>query len=790
MTEAKIGRFRPLWASLGLVAATLMALVPGALFRGETFYLHDLRAYHRPLRALLLRLGSGPTGLPLWNPFTGSGQPYAANPAHQLFHPLTALFFFLPFETAFRLQILLPILGTLGAMYFLLRTIGRSRAAALFGAMSWGLGGYVLSATMLLPTLFAVAPLPATLAFAIRFLRSGRRKDGAMLAAFFALECLVGEPVVLLATLLLLSACLAKEIRRPATQVEPARKRRRWLPVLETCAVLFLGAAIAAPVLLPAARLAKKTTRGEGIPRAESDLWSFPPVRAAEILSPHALGHADDEGGPYWGASLYRRLHRPYFLSLYPGLLAGVLALVAFVRRPRRLLPWIVAGGGGFLLACGENFPILHLSRAVIPFLGSIRFPEKFIVVPVLALAVAASDGFDQILFSRPPRPGANFRIRQGRSASSLTHLALRFLALAGALSAVAWWVSIASPGPLELARTAVGGGSPAFPIALRDAALAGAVAASGLLGLWFLRRGASGRQVVPVLLIFAADLVVAGRPLVRTIRPETLDRPPPFFESILDRPMPGPLFHAAAWSRRSQGKKELAEPPIPLQWGIPTTLEHDFDTTQLVWTRHAVELFWKAADADPALIEPLLQRRGVFAVLSFGAAGAPGVETVHLRILPRTRPFAFFVERVGRIAGEDGWLAAVRALQSDVTSTAIVDEHEPVPSFQTPSPGTVIALQSLPDRISLETEVTGPENGFLALNQTWDDGWSVRIDGHTGRLARTCISLSGIVVPPGRHRIELLYDDPSIRFGLALGVFGLVLTGAWFFSGSFLQRR
>src|SRR5262249_21173461 len=106
---------------LALPFAALSALFPRAVWRGESFWVSDLGAFHRPIRSLLIRLAHESGGLPLWNPYLALGQPYAANPHYAVFHPTTALFFLLPLETAFRWQVMLPLLRALFAMVFFLR---------------------------------------------------------------------------------------------------------------------------------------------------------------------------------------------------------------------------------------------------------------------------------------------------------------------------------------------------------------------------------------------------------------------------------------------------------------------------------------------------------------------------------------------------------------------------------------------------------------------------------------------------------------------------------------------
>jgi hypothetical protein len=126
-----------------LLASTVVVLCWRVLFLGEVFCQGDLSGYYRPAKSLISSLARASGGVPVWNPFFGSGQPFAGNPEHEIFHPLTTLFFLLPFEVAFSLQVILPLLIAAGSMFLLLRTLGRSPWASLMGAMSWGYGGYL-----------------------------------------------------------------------------------------------------------------------------------------------------------------------------------------------------------------------------------------------------------------------------------------------------------------------------------------------------------------------------------------------------------------------------------------------------------------------------------------------------------------------------------------------------------------------------------------------------------------------------------------------------------------------
>src|SRR3954451_11763023 len=273
----------PRWFGPALVAALVLAVGFRALFLGETFTARDLAAYYRPAKAVVAPLIRAWHGVPLWNPLFASGQPFAGNPEHELFHPLTALLLIFPFEWVFRSFVLLPLVVATGSMYVFARGLGRSRAASLFGGIAWGFGGYLLSTTNLLPILFAACVLPLLTLFAVRIVVGGRPIDVVGMAVVFGAMCLGGEPSTLLGTRPIVAAAIT------------ARRARFSLPGrhLAVVGALVLGTALGAATLLPGAHHAARTVRARGAPAAVANRWSLPPVRALESITPNVIGHLD-----------------------------------------------------------------------------------------------------------------------------------------------------------------------------------------------------------------------------------------------------------------------------------------------------------------------------------------------------------------------------------------------------------------------------------------------------------------------------------------------------------------
>ncbi len=720
-----------------LVAAAILTISWAVLFRNQAFSGGDLTDYHRPAKSLIASLARASGGLPEWNPFFASGQPFAGNPAHEIFHPLTTLFFLLPFEAAFALQVILPLLVALGSMFFLLRTLRRSEWASLMGALSWAFGGYLLSTTTVLPSLFVACIAPLILAFVLRLLRGSGLGDVAGLSLSVGWQCLTGEPSILLVMALLVAALVVQQ---------RGRFTRRALVLVAVG--LGLGVAVGAAALIPGFEHAGKTVRAGGLPEAWAGLWSMPALRAFELLSPNALGHLDVPGG-YWGLSFYQPRPGPFLASLYPGLLATVLAGAACALRFRRLLAWVVLAGLGYLLALGRFSPLWAVLHKL-PLFSGVRFPEKFAFLIVLPLVVASAYGFDFIVRG-PARP---------------RRILVRILVLLG--GAAALLALVLGLCGIDHARLA------AFD-ALRVAMVAFAIAA--ILGLR--RRLGHPTQALILVATLAIDVVSAGKSVVPTHDRSDLNAPPAFLRPVVASGRDETVFHWAAWIpgiQSLQGTRGIAQPLIPVQWGLAMTLESDFDLTQLRWTSDATDSFWGAIQGDRALVEPLLRRRGVTAVIQAGAsefqpAGTAEIGgkpvSIQARWLHNSQPMVFAARRVEIVDGNQGWEKAVRSLREDAVDTACVDSSG-LRSFPAlPAPADVHTVARTPVSLDLDVFGRGPGPSFLAINQTWDPYWRALVDGVAAPLLRTEISLSGLVVPPGRHSIVLEYDNPWLTVGM-----------------------
>jgi hypothetical protein len=86
---------------------------------------------------------------------------------------------------------------------------------------------------------------------------------------------------------------------------------------------------------------------------------------------------------------------------------------------------------------------------------------------------------------------------------------------------------------------------------------------------------------------------------------------------------------------------------------------------------------------------------------------------------------------------------------------------------------GRAELVRSVGSRIDVRAE--GP--GLLVIGESWDPGWSARIDGRPARLFRVNHVQMGLVLEAGTHRVALRYGARGLAAGVALAaVAGIAL--------------
>jgi uncharacterized membrane protein YfhO len=78
----------------------------------------------------------------------------------------------------------------------------------------------------------------------------------------------------------------------------------------------------------------------------------------------------------------------------------------------------------------------------------------------------------------------------------------------------------------------------------------------------------------------------------------------------------------------------------------------------------------------------------------------------------------------------------------------------------------------------------------LVVLTDVYYPGWKATVDGRPATIERVDYLLRGVLVPPGRHRVEFTYEPASWRVGWVLSFVGLSLLAATALVGWWRRRR
>lgn len=780
----------------GLLVVALACLpVLGILTRHKIFYIRDLSFFFWS-RHLWLRHTVFGGEAPWWDPHVAAGQSAIADALNQLLMPLTMAVRLLPSDVvSFNLWVALPLpLAALGMFVFLRRRV-REPAAAL-GACVFALSGPLVSMLNTPNLSWSVALLPWVLASIDRPIA---------LAVAFGLQALCGEPVTWAATGTLalayaffhLTAKASESTRggaaRPPGSTLVASALRRHLPALRrttaVAAALGVGGLLAAGQLVPTALASVAAHRGA---LARPDFWSLHPFSLWEMVAPFLFGNyygAFLADLPWMGALNFGR--DPLFYSIYAGPFVLLLAVMGMAARGRRNLFWVAMALVFLAAALGGYTPLYPLARRVFPPLMYFRFPVKYLVIVMFALAVLAADGFAALM----PRddPGRS-RVPLIGGALALAGLlvSLAALVMTDAASVVGQWAAVSAhlkdppAGAAFLARVAP-------PLFARGFALL-------LAGCLLV--AATRRTPVALAALFVAtcvDLVVVHAGLNVTADVAKLSPPAWFTESAGPQrvylggrvrgfmntkdPDATPSWQIPAERTAVEGRMVLnAELPMaPSGWRVREALSYDLPYLWPAEYEATVQRFERAGPAERAAF---LRRSGVRRCVLpqtesrqwRPVAEVPGWNMRVFECDPgASRAFIASSVQVAPAPHDPEW-------ERDALFDPAAADQSARLTAMPPASGTAGPYESpfariVEDRAShVAIEASAGQGGILVLRDSYDPSWTAAVDGMPAAIGRANGRYRAVALPPGRHVIRFSYRPRELVVGLTLSGMTAVL--------------
>lgn len=785
-----------------LLGVLLLAAFHGPLL-GRRFYLRDISQNHAPLRAYVtdsLRQGR----LPLWDPYHGGGTPLLANPDALVLHPITLLFFVLPFDAAFSAAIILQFALLAGGAYLLARALSMRREAAALVAAVLSLSGPMASLASLQNILSAAAWVPVGLWAFLRGLQRGRRWLLVPASGCAAVVMIAAEPASLAAFALLALVLGVTAAGEPGGRAAPRTA------IVSLVAVLALAALLASAQILPARQLLPLSVRGAGFTETEGLKWSLPPARLLEAIVPRLFGDPTHlSPAIWWGGFLFDGGY-PLLLSFYVGAIPCVLAAVGAWHRGedrarRRVLA--AAGALALVLALGRNSLLYRALFQAFSPVRQVRYPERFALIAVFALAILAGYGLERLLGPRSsPRAAMACAV-----VASAMFLLTAVAAAAPLADRLLGWIARVPPDFLGS-----DGGGAVRAAFLRSTlwafAEAGALAVAATI---VARRPGTGRARAAAWLIVAASggsMCLASAPVLSTAAPGWLTSPSPLATIIGHGTDALRVHHAPR--------------PADLRiWGTTDELVWGYRYDRFVyalWTGHAERVptvldgaadrmdlkqgadLGRAVEALPlAARVRILQACRVGFLLSYESLAHPDLETgpvlegfsrPPLRVyrvlsaVPRLR-----LVRVARPLPADRGLADILSDPGYDPRSAVLIENPPA-GDAAPHEDAMTARAAedqatmraeTPERLTIGVHAARP--AYLVLADAFAPGWRALVDGRPSPVLRADGLFRAVQVPAGRHDVDLIYRPAGVVEGAALSLAGVLIACA---TGVVLMKR
>ncbi len=709
-----------------LICATFPQVFTGL----ETFVVRDYGFFAYPVAQFQQQCYHS-AELPLWNPYNNCGVPFLAQWNTMPLYPPTVVYLLLPLPWSLGVFCLLHLWFAGLGMYFLARRWTDDSFAGAFAGVAFAFNGLTLNLLMWPSHIATLAWMPwVVLAVESAWSRTGRRIIVAGMAG--ALQMLAGGPEIILFTWIVLLALWLRQFFKGETP----RLAMLW----SFPAVVALVAALAAIQLLPFQELLAHSQRESGYADTR---WSMPGWGWVNFLVPMAFGRT-------WTEGVFFQNDQYWTSSYYLGMATLWLALLAMLCvRERRV--WLLGGLAvvALIFAFGENTPIYPALRKLVPQLGFMTYPIKYVALVAFLAPLLAAFGLIRIQLLR----------------RRMISIGVVLFALLVVILLWAAWFPFKTD---DVRATLLNGSSRALFLVV-----------TGVLLFALTRKPESGRhRLAPLLLLVVAWLdVFTHEPTQNpTVSPEVyqlnLAR-----TALKMNPQPAPGESRAMvspWAAREFLRFAASDPKnnflakrlgycanVNLLDGVPK-VDGFFSLTPREM-EDVLSLFYTSTNADFPPLEDFL---GVSQIT------APG-ELFKWQARPTFLPFITAGQKPVYL-DDPGTLRALTRPDFDGAKTVYLPpDAQPLVAATNAVSIRMISSRFNPQRIDVEVESPAPT--LVVFAQTYYPAWQATVDGQPAPLLRANHAFQAVPVRAGRHGVRLEYADRAFKIGAAVSV------GAWF---------
>jgi hypothetical protein len=726
-----------------------------------------------------------------WSSFEFNGLPVLADPANFTFYLPNVVFGEL-LKSWTAVVMSGPLLAACFT-YAYVFAVTRSKTAALFSALAYGLSEEMLERLRHINHVHVIAWLPL-IALSLDRVRASRHRWRWVAIGAFAVGngILAGHPQPALYVMYCVGLYAVVGI---LIESNPESRRRRFAA---TAALFALGILLAAVKALPLVEARTLVVRSEGL--------TFERFVGPSLTAPQAFSFV-----------LPTILHGPPTeLPTYVGIATLLLALVGVSRVGShwRIVFWLVMGLVGVGMALGTSTPLVDVAYHI-PLYSWFRNLSRHLFLFAFGASVLA--GFGLAAVQR-----GEVSPRAVRMAFAVVGTAM----VAGALLTRGFPAAFplegphGESGPGVLSLLTVG-------VWLQFVMLAASAAAI----VWVLKRSSPASSAA-LMLVLVVDLLNA---LPYDIKPDGIE----YFALTAEQTQPSvharaigqalEPTHARALAIGGTQVDEVLPATFARVWRIPIAGGYG---AMLMDRLSRLATMGTNGEVRPAVLADEDQTLDLLAV-KYLIVNAPQLADQERRhwLYGRDRWREAMHFRTSRqsdrgndedVAGETevtvfenrralprAWVVgtvtpapeseAIRAMKTsrfadgtpfEAPRTALVDSSHVPPTLHFSPGASAVSVTRIGDG-DIGLRVTSQGGGFLVLSENAYPGWRALVDGAEVPIYRTDVTLQGVVVPAGTHRVDFTLASRSLRWGLVTsGISAMVCASLLLVGGTARAQR
>lgn len=799
------------------------------LFTGRVFLIGDLNHIFYP-GYLFLRENIARGALPLWNPYTGCGEPFLADIERQVFYPPNLIYLLLSTSRAMVLSACFHVLLAAWGTYGLCRLWGVSRLGSLLAAVLYAFNSYTITKIQFPSELSSACWFPVTLGAFVFWLRLRNRRRFLLLTVAVAFHCLAGFPETLFFAMGVTGA-YALVVGYGEWRIH-REWRRLLIPALGLLAAGLVAVLLSMAQLLPTWEALRMSPRSEKTdPRLGEN--SVHPMGIFSMLVPSVYGvQVQKCPGAYWAPSSHDYSVVTFYMGVVPIVLFIALGFRGRTNGRHRssqtaapdhsdslpALFLLIIATVFLLYSMGKYTPFFGLCHRAIPFLQWSVSPPKCLLCVMLPLSCLAGFVMDRLSLAADSCPKTSLRWRR----------ILAGWGTIGVFAGVALFMAVCLIRHGEVGTAILkacfnlGAVNPRFAhwipwdTLVRDSLKLPIVGlcTAVLLRTYALGPRARNASASLILLGSFADLLVTNQYLIHPGQAELLEtksaclhqlRPegkPIRFLSFdfavqeearkLLRSLPEGKAYEALKSTEVQAVTpqdwgrlvRLARDILHLSWpmadeGFNATSSNNFASQDVVRLSRLLLATHVPAAAKHRLLAMLNCDRIILLPSLEKLFGAEAPEPTRLALYGTPMPRAYLVGGVKVLTDPDKVLISMVTQPLEPFEVALTDAEAACgDTFDDLRPGRILhhvtRLEYVPNGVEIEVETRKP--GLLVVTDAFYPGWSATVNGKGARIYKVNYAFRGVRVPAGTSLVTMTYRPASLRIGMGVSLISLIV--------------